>query len=1019
MKITKFISALLIFLIVFSTFSGVVQANVFNQDTVPVQTSSSDNDSNTSTEETKGENGSNPRYIENMFNINGIVEEENDVGVDEFLEKYKDTDDENTVNKGEKTVQASGSQSIPESFDLRDKIKINVENQNGEGLCWAFAALGALRTHLALKQGEGTETPDLSEWHMNFLTSKYCNKGFNRESGDGGYFGYALDYYKNNDGPVLEEDCPYESDIDVNDESAIQKLDDLKPAYYVHETITFPSIRKQVQADGTVKITNNGKTISDTELKQVRDLIKQHIMTNGGLYCSIRTNAVFVGNNLGEPYNTYDGKWSQYDDGSIADSECGSHGVTIIGWDDNYSKDKFYAKNKDGQIVHPKNNGAYLVVNSYGSDSFEEGYQWISYEDSKVEGNLSGYTDVDTTENMYEYTFTNKSTYELIKKKASELGISIETNDDNKEIKVLDLIINTDLIKLDLSGLELTDIDLKEIFKYNIKNLTSLNLSGNKITDISPLSKLTSLEKLWLSKNNIEDITPLAKLTKLKELYIEENKVQDISELTKLTNLENLWLNKNNIKDISQLTKLTKLKELHMEELQLKDISNISKLTNLEKLVLNKNNIEDITPLLSLAKLTHLSLFDNKIEDISKLNRLTNLIYLNLNKNKITDFSSLDFDKYETIFINGQQISENVSSRTTSMNYPTLFLNAKNKNDDFYSEEGFEFTGCKENSNGTGITLDANIETAKVKIKSGIIAGTEWTISVVKSNKKPVLVEEPKYYYSDKDYVYALITADEPIKINDKKSASDWSYCNDDEQAKKYGSTVTTTEKNCRILLKYKRENNDRPSKEEIEIINEDDNAAIVNIEADTFSPKLTVTKDPNGATNKNVTVAVEADEDITLVSGENWTISSKRKLIKTYSESQNETIIVQDAYGNKTTQIINVSIENKDDNKDNENKENNKEDSSKNNNSNQEEKKQTDTSISSEEKNNNPSNDTKNNTSQDSSTITNENKGENLAPYRLPQTGAGDIIFFIIIGVIMIAVIVCGGLYIRYKKSE
>ena len=96
-------------------------------------------------------------------------------------------------------------------------------------------------------------------------------------------------------------------------------------------------------------------------------------------------------------------------------------------------------------------------------------------------------------------------------------------------------------------------------------------------------------------------------------------------------------------------------------------------------------------------------------------------------------------------------------------------------------------------------------------------------------------------------------------------------------------------------------------------------------------------------------------------------------------------------------------------------NKENNKE----NNNSKQEGKKQTDISISNEEKNNNSSNDTKNNVSQDRSTISNENKDENLAPCRLPQTGAGDIIFITIIGVIMIAIIVCGELYIKYKKSE
>lgn len=50
------------------------------------------------------------------------------------------------------------------------------------------------------------------------------------------------------------------------------------------------------------------------------------------------------------------------------------HAVVIIGWDDNYSKDNFvYEK--------PENDGAWLILNSWGTDWANNGIGWISYED--------------------------------------------------------------------------------------------------------------------------------------------------------------------------------------------------------------------------------------------------------------------------------------------------------------------------------------------------------------------------------------------------------------------------------------------------------------------------------------------------------------------------------------------------------------------------------------------------------------------------------------------------------------
>ena len=86
-----------------------------------------------------------------------------------------------------------------------------------------------------------------------------------------------------------------------------------------------------------------------------------------------------------------------------------------------------------------------------------------------------------------------------------------------------------------------------------LTQLTNLDLSGNQISDVSPLAGLTKLTKLNLSNNNITDLTPLAELKKLEFLclgeywvnpggaeILENNLITDLKPLTGLKNLKAL-----------------------------------------------------------------------------------------------------------------------------------------------------------------------------------------------------------------------------------------------------------------------------------------------------------------------------------------------------------------------------------------------------------------------------------------------------------------------------------------------
>jgi len=135
----------------------------------------------------------------------------------------------------------------------------------------------------------------------------------------------------------------------------------------------------------------------------------------------------------------------------------------------------------------------------------------------------------------------------------------------------------------------------------NCKNLEKLQLGGNGLylKDIGPLKDLHNLTQLELSGDTVADIAPLSGLTKLTHLYMFSNlELEDISPLASLNNLSVLNLGGNDIRDIRPLEKLTNLTYLDLDQNNISDISSIRGLTSLTALNLMQNNITDISPLL-------------------------------------------------------------------------------------------------------------------------------------------------------------------------------------------------------------------------------------------------------------------------------------------------------------------------------------------------------------------------------------------------------------------------------------
>ena len=137
----------------------------------------------------------------------------------------------------------------------------------------------------------------------------------------------------------------------------------------------------------------------------------------------------------------------------------------------------------------------------------------------------------------------------------------------------------------------------------NPKNIKSLNLWGNQISDISILSEFPSLEIISLSTNQVKDITVFTKLENIQELYLKDNQISDLNQIENLKNckkLEKLVLKDNPIttnpnyikKIIETLPQLKKLDDIDIQELKLKNNNNAfnSPLVNKDSQIINDNN---------------------------------------------------------------------------------------------------------------------------------------------------------------------------------------------------------------------------------------------------------------------------------------------------------------------------------------------------------------------------------------------------------------------------------------------
>lgn len=111
-----------------------------------------------------------------------------------------------------------------------------------------------------------------------------------------------------------------------------------------------------------------------------------------------------------------------------------------------------------------------------------------------------------------------------------------------------------DIEEFELSSSDINDLDGVQFCIH----ARTIDLSNNRISDLSPLTGLTNLEELNLSDNQIGFIDDLSNLIGLKSVILSNNFIEDISPLFELEKLEYVDITGNNISP-EQIDKLNDL----------------------------------------------------------------------------------------------------------------------------------------------------------------------------------------------------------------------------------------------------------------------------------------------------------------------------------------------------------------------------------------------------------------------------------------------------------------------------
>ena len=275
----------------------------------------------------------------------------------ESLEEFKEEQMNSMPDFGEPDYTSDEAAALPSTYVNSNMPK--VRDQNPYGTCWAFGTIGAMEGDL-IHDGKANKKINLSELHMAYYRSNYIDpkkirkdkvthKGTKSWLNNGGQMGSGIHVLTNLIGAVNESVAPYKN----------------------KEPMPIPSRLKNKK----YAVSKDKYQLDKAYYYSTKDIagIKGAIMNHGAVMAAYIDSEYFYSSIYNAYYNPYGFDvpyWISMLYGA------GGHRITIVGWNDNFSRNNF------GTYNAPEGDGAWLIRNSWGLNGYgHEGYFWMSYYD--------------------------------------------------------------------------------------------------------------------------------------------------------------------------------------------------------------------------------------------------------------------------------------------------------------------------------------------------------------------------------------------------------------------------------------------------------------------------------------------------------------------------------------------------------------------------------------------------------------------------------------------------------------
>ncbi|MBO5484646.1 MAG: Ig-like domain-containing protein [Lachnospiraceae bacterium] len=320
----------------------------------------------------------------------GNIYTDNTTGTESSSETSSLSDPDNIISR--KSPLTGKSVSLPAAYDLRDYgLTTSIKDQGLTGCCWAFSAVKAIESNCIKLGLISADAADFSENHLTWFSYSPSTDTNDPLYGDGiavtspgntAYFPDSLlgstvanTYPYDNGGSAtlatftLAKWSGLEWESNAPFSAATAAALNAMAANMAQNAALRYNSRAHMQNAISFDEYSLGENYYYKNSSMIAEM-KQAIIENGAMSVAFYYDRNYVNTNShGTSY--YQTAFS----GSKA-VKSANHCVTIVGWDDNYSRSNFSSQ--------PSGNGAWLIANSYGSDYGDNGYFWLSYYDQSI-----------------------------------------------------------------------------------------------------------------------------------------------------------------------------------------------------------------------------------------------------------------------------------------------------------------------------------------------------------------------------------------------------------------------------------------------------------------------------------------------------------------------------------------------------------------------------------------------------------------------------------------------------------